>query len=307
MPRSNWNFIASVVGCLIVACALWALLRPSEPRLPGYQQTEQQDSTYRPGGSRCEPLALARLSGTEALKERESCKEAAEEHRLKGNDLIQQTRAADAAAEGVALNYQQTVLLLAGTIIGFFTLVAAIFAALFAKAAADHTKLANAVAFRDRRDGNEAVITYTIGAVLATNACEVRAILRNVGKTRATNIQIKCKMIVYRDGKKYATSLDSFSTHQVLAPGDQPETIVHQYDPTATNTWVDGAVLSVRCDITFQMSYTTEFHERVHVRYLFKRSFDFVEQPDTRYYVVFGEYPPDADEPPVVEWREQIV
>jgi hypothetical protein len=72
--------------------------------------------------------------------ERDRCQEAAEEHRLKANDLVQQTRSAEAAEAVVDLTYDQSRLMAAGTAIGFMTLVAAVFAVLYARDAAREAK-----------------------------------------------------------------------------------------------------------------------------------------------------------------------
>lgn len=120
-----------------MAGVLWWALRPSNPSLPTYQQTEKYDTAYRPGGSKCDPTQLRGLSGAEAISETNRCRESAEQHRLQSSDLIQQTRAADAATSGALLSYNQTLIALAGTIVGFFTLIAAVLAALYAKKAAE--------------------------------------------------------------------------------------------------------------------------------------------------------------------------
>lgn len=137
MLKSNWRSIGAAIGCLIAAGILWAGLRPSEPVFSAYKNAEKQSPAYRAGGSQCDPMQLRRLSGTEAVTETNRCRESAEQHRLQSNDLIQQTRAADAAVAQAEIGYSQTLIVLCGTIIGFFTLAAAVLAALYAKKAAE--------------------------------------------------------------------------------------------------------------------------------------------------------------------------
>ncbi len=134
------GFVFAVIGCLIAAGILWFALKPAKPILPRYEQTKAAQADYRAGGRECAPEILAKLPPAQSLSKRDACDDAAEQHRLQRDDLVQQTRAADAAREGVFLNYTQSVLALAGVILGLFTLFAAGAAAWFAKRAADETK-----------------------------------------------------------------------------------------------------------------------------------------------------------------------
>lgn len=184
MPRGNWGFFAAILGCLAAAIALWTFLRPVEPRLPSYQISEAVKPDYRAGGSQCEPSVIAKLSGVEAARKIDSCEDAAEQHRLQSNDLTQQTRAADAAREGVFLNYNQAVLTVAGLIVGGFTLMAAGFAAWYAKRAADETR--RSAEFYRKREGGHLIpkIQLVEGGVAIS--------VENVGPTQVTIIAADC-------------------------------------------------------------------------------------------------------------------
>ena len=198
MLRGNRGFIVAVIGCLIAALALYVVLKPAEPRLPRYQQSQAGKSHYHPGGSRCEPTVLAKLPIAKAARERDACEEAAEQHRLNGDDLIQQTRAADAASEGVVLNYTQTILALTGVIFGLFTLVAAAAAAWFAKRAADaaHNSLMQS------RHESRAWVSLSVEPIRIARVGEslrffYRVNAENKGGIVATNINL-IHMIVHR-------------------------------------------------------------------------------------------------------------
>lgn len=184
MLRGNWGFIIAVIGCVVAAIALWTFLRPVEPRLPSYQISEAVKPDYRAGGSQCEPSVIAKLPVAEAASKRDTCEDAAEQHRLQSNDLTQQTRAADAAREGVFLNYNQAVLAVIGVIVGLFTLIAAGFAAWYAKRAADETK-ASAELYRKREGGRLIpkieLIDWGVGISV-----------ENVGPTQVTMIAVDC-------------------------------------------------------------------------------------------------------------------
>lgn len=135
MPRGNWHFIVAVVGIAILAPTIWLWLEPRQPVLPQYQQAEPKQSHYQAGGSGCNPTHLRSLTGPKAIRERDRCAEASENHRLQSDDLIQQTRAANASQVTALLTYDQSRMILAGTMIGLFTLIAAGFAAWYARGA----------------------------------------------------------------------------------------------------------------------------------------------------------------------------
>lgn len=135
MLRGDWFKIFAISGLAILTPLLWVDLSPRSPVFPAYKTSQGPEREYRAGGSRCFPEALARLGGAEALAERNRCAEAAEEHRLKSDDLVQQTRAADAAQASVLLGYDIALMTLSGIILGLFTVVAAGLAAFYARRA----------------------------------------------------------------------------------------------------------------------------------------------------------------------------
>lgn len=117
---------------------IWILAKPAQPAVQSYQYEGAQNGNYKPGGSRCEPNILATIRDSrKAARERDACSKEAEEYRLQSNDLVQQTRAADAAQAQADLGYQGTWLTFLQTIGGFLTLIAAIAAAAYARDAAN--------------------------------------------------------------------------------------------------------------------------------------------------------------------------
>jgi hypothetical protein len=144
MPRSDWGELAKVGGLAVIVsllCArIWFVNNPQRPNLPAYQYGQPAQSDYYPGGSGCKPDALARLTGQKALSERDRCAEYAEDHRHDSDDLVQQTRAANAATSSAIYAYDQTRMMLLEVIGGVITLIAAAFAAIYARKAAIHTE-----------------------------------------------------------------------------------------------------------------------------------------------------------------------
>lgn len=135
MLRSYRRFIYTGFGCLIGSVLIWVAFSPSQPNLPFHPDSKPQPTDYQAGGSNCSPEVLARLTGEKGASERKRCTEAAEQYRLQTSDLIQQTRAADAAQASAWSAYESNRITLAGLIGGFLTLVAALFAAYYARRA----------------------------------------------------------------------------------------------------------------------------------------------------------------------------
>ena len=130
------------MGVLAAASIVGLALQPQKPRLAGDAGYQEDHPAYRPGGSNCEPASVERLKGAERLRRADACQEAAEQHRLQANDLIQQRRAANAAEASAAFAYQQTRIGAWGLALGFVTMFAAIAAAMYARDAAQEAKRA---------------------------------------------------------------------------------------------------------------------------------------------------------------------
>jgi hypothetical protein len=135
--KQNWGVAFVLASGMIIAALLFVFLQPREPNLPTYQYGESRTANHQPGGRGCEPIVLATIANRiKALAERDRCAEAAEEYRLKSNDLVQQARTADATAEQTYLTLYLARIGLLGAIGGLLTLIAASLAAYFARDAA---------------------------------------------------------------------------------------------------------------------------------------------------------------------------
>ena len=146
MLKGERGFFALVVLCLLLAGVVWTAMRPPFPQLPTEQNKEADEGKYSPGSPACYPSRLESLPKREGADERYRCETQAEKHRLQSNDLVQQTRSADAATASVSLTYRQMLIELAGAIFGVLTLLAAGYAAWYARRAAEAGHTANGLA-----------------------------------------------------------------------------------------------------------------------------------------------------------------
>lgn len=236
--KVSWRFVAGVVIAMLAAGVLFALLTP-EPPSEGHPENASY-SSYREGGARCDPARLARLQGGNADVERDRCAEGAEEHRLKSEDLVQQTRAADAAEVMAGLTYHQTVMMAAGTSIGFLTLVAAFFAVLYARKAGSEAQRAATAAegqlteaakattaelrpylfvdrleLIDRRSASTEEKDEDGEPIPGMFSARVVIYLRNFGKVPARNVQVFIKEYV---GARYRGRFWRYSFSKIDVP-----------------------------------------------------------------------------------------
>lgn len=193
MFKGERGFFAFIVICLLFAAIAWAFLRPAFPSLPTREHQKAEEGQYSPGSPNCYPSRLNDLPDREAANERYRCETQADQHRLQNDDLIQQTRSADAAVEAVGLTYRQLLMELAGTIFGVLTLLAAAYAAWYARRAAEAGGAANRIA--------QTSAERQLRAYMAVSECQVeifydddqiimQVTLENCGQTPAHNVRI---------------------------------------------------------------------------------------------------------------------
>jgi hypothetical protein len=154
MPKGYWDFIVAIglvavsLGAVAVA---WHWLEVNRPEFASDPPEEEIEPGYYPGGHACDPSAVGRFPNGKGAVETVACQESREQHRLQANDLIQQRRAANAAATAAYFSRFQTLLGIVGMGFGFLTFCAAVAAALYARRAAAATEAAVAVADRQTR------------------------------------------------------------------------------------------------------------------------------------------------------------
>lgn len=141
LVRNNWGVLSGLLLATCIAVGVsWAVLpRKAELSIYSYE-APRPEAGARPNGD-CLPEILARIKDPVLKTQRlAKCDEAQEAYRLQTNDLIQQTRAADAAQAQSGLAYQGLWLGLVQAIGGIATLFAAIAAAAYARQAAWETR-----------------------------------------------------------------------------------------------------------------------------------------------------------------------
>lgn len=131
---SNWSLIAAI-GAIVLIVLSWALAPPLPPSQDG-SGGQAQDPSYHPGGASCSPSAIKSLPPGERDVKRTDCQEAREQHRLNTDDLVQQTRSANASEWIAQITARQTWILIAGLNFSAIALGAAGLAAYFAREAA---------------------------------------------------------------------------------------------------------------------------------------------------------------------------
>lgn len=211
MSESNRYLFAIIIGYLTIAVVSWVLLRPPPFELTGRQDQKAQRSAYSPGSPRCYPSRISSLPAGEASDERYRCEQAAEEYRLKSDDLVQQTRAADAAYAIVDLTYRQTLISLAAALVGLLTLGAAVYAAWYARRAAEETGRGAEAAEGSltlSRNVSKAELRPWIATECAVKrfqaddkqiSCEYEIVFSNLGKTEAQEFYIATANVVTGD------------------------------------------------------------------------------------------------------------
>lgn len=185
----------------ILSASLWLGMPPSRPDLPGLdkvekQVREKQSKSFQPGGADC------RSDG-----DADRCAEKAEQHRLEVNDLVQQTREANAAEAQAHIGHNMSWMVLIGTAGGFFTLAAALAAALAARQAAEAAKHSLEHAQNATTDELRPWLQLEIVPVsfqLDEKEASARFFLRlkNLGRLPATGVYWDAKIYDFESGMK---------------------------------------------------------------------------------------------------------
>ena len=190
MLRRNWLLLAALVVLAGITVAIGVVTWPLQSALKSYGEADPRNDRYAAGGEQCQPKVLSAIGDRiERAGRATACAKEAEEYRQKTNDLIQQTRAADAAQSQTEIASQQLWTGWLQTLGGFLTLAAAVGAAVYARDAASHTRDANNIA----REAQRAWVSLKAAPKLIRPTgvddlyIRIEFIAENIGATAATD------------------------------------------------------------------------------------------------------------------------
>jgi hypothetical protein len=240
-----------LVALATVALGIWNW--PQIPVLHSYSYSDPRNENYQPGGKDCDPAKLTVAS--KATRKRDACAKDAEEYRQNSDDLIQQTRAADAAQAQADIASQSLWLTLFQTLGGFLTLFAAGAAAWFARDAANHTK--DSVS-ETRRIGEAQVRGYLTGVSAQVGftpggGAIINCVVRNTGQSPIRRIAISGDLAIQVGPEKYNFFKIADAAHENMrwdiGGGGAEETLTFGLKDASMEGWVpDGTRFYISID-----------------------------------------------------------
>lgn len=284
MHGSNWRLYVAI-GCVaLIALTIGVGTWPSVPKLQPYSQENARADHYTPGGQKCDPETLAAGgAGRKATRQREACEKEAEEYRQNTSDLIQQTRAADAAEAQTQIASQGLWTAWFQTIGGFITLAAAIAAAIYARDASNETKRGADAAdatLSHARTTSENELRPWIGVELVVDSFELTdaelaisysVVAKNIGGTVATEF-VMAAVMLFATGAECIEKLDAkqaelrdgnkWGGKKTMMPQDRA--FYRAVNRTAANhlPWEAGKDTDeVVCMVAVNLAYLTPFHD----------------------------------------------
>lgn len=182
MPRGNRSILTAIAVVAAFAVGIAWVTFPQFPTLDELDYGEPRNRDYSPGGRECEPANLAAIRDIKVRLDRaEDCQAKTEEYRQSSDDLVQQTRAANAAEAQAKVASQGLWTAWFQTIGGFITLAAAVAAAAYARDAARQGKRAADEANSSRQsfiERERAHLSVTNAQVSTAQPGRVEIILR---------------------------------------------------------------------------------------------------------------------------------
>lgn len=173
MPRGYRRVIVALGLIFTLSIGIGWFLFPSMPSLESFEYDQPRNEHYRPGGRKCDPSALGAIRNSQVRLDRaEDCQKQAEEYRQSSDDLIQQTRAANAAAAQTDIAGQVLWMGWIQTIGGLLTLAAAVAAAIFARDAAIESRRSANIA-----DSSHKALVHAERAILRVTKVRLRRTL----------------------------------------------------------------------------------------------------------------------------------
>ena len=216
MLKGYRGIVAALGLVALLAITVGAITWPIVPALQRYSYDRPDTEDYLPGGRKCDPSSIAAIPvGGKRLGQAEACEEKAQTYRHDRNDLVQQTRAADAAEAQAEISSQGLWTAWLQTLGGFLTLCAAVGAAIYARDAAVQGKrgaeAAETAVCEARRIGEAQVRCYLSisGAVLSFVKDEifVACTVKNSGQSPANKVQWRVLLHVIYSTSNRASDL----------------------------------------------------------------------------------------------------
>lgn len=237
MSGGNRGFFTEfdlIAGAILIAVAIAIFTWPAVPTLTDYGEANPRNGNYAAGGSECQPAVLAAISDRrERLSRADACAKEAEDYRQNTADLIQQTRAADAAQAQADIASQQLWAGFFQTIGGFLTLCAAVAAAFYARDAAREGKRSADLADDELAESRKLTAAQLRPYVAIAESgqsdgkpfnreSEISFIVKNFGQTPATNVRLSVASALVKEPMgDFQVQLDGrYGDYGLIAPGD---------------------------------------------------------------------------------------
>ena len=231
--RRHVGFERIAVGVLAaIIFALGMLIWPQLPTLKSYSAESPRDTFYRPPACSFKVLTSGQNDRDTAYRH-QLCSKELEDYRLKTNDLIQQTRAANASDAQVQVANQVLWLGFLQTLGGLLTLAAAVAAAFYAREAAKETKR-SAVAAEDALRHSKSVSASQLRANIVYDRLSIKktqeghwkleGTCRNHGDFSAFDFDmvIGHKIVNIPISQSEKPKLDKFTSSSVVSPSGKP-------------------------------------------------------------------------------------
>ncbi len=271
MSDSNRLLIAALGLVALIAFGIAWSTWPSVPRLSDYGEASPRNSQYAPGGSKCEPATLAAItSARERLREADACAKEAEEYRQNTADLIQQTRAADAAQAQADIASQVLWTGWFQTIGGFLTLCAAVAAAIYARDAAREGKRSADLAVESLTETKKVTAAQLRPYVAITDDNDLLALpapfnrqsvvpfkIKNFGQVPAQSVRLSTGDQIINEpmGNAWIDMSERFGDYGLLAPGDDRTDSINAREFNL-NELADIAIGKIKLVLRLRVDYT---------------------------------------------------
>lgn len=261
MSRINWGFLTSIGLVAAGAMAIGWFTYPKSPSLKSFEYGQPRNEKYHPGGQDCYDGNLNSIRDSKIrINKSQICDKEFEEYRQSSDDLIQQTRAANAAEAQTTIASQALWMGWFQTIGGLITLAAAAAAAIYARSAAIESRRAANVAGSSHDaliSAERAIIRVTnIGMAVTDTSTDIVLSVKNYGRSpavvlRSTYVHNPMKL---SPGVGF---LDNDSSLRVLVPhgGDAVNILIGSEQFSKVKQWYVAGSIEYETVLQTYVSY----------------------------------------------------